>query len=85
MEIGSAVKIITNRGSHKGIVSNISENENTTVYTGYIQGLHFFEIVHVKKDNHYAGDVSWDRKTCKHLDYTASFIESFSEVEQVAH
>ena len=77
MQVGSIVSIKTEQGICKGILSRIENTEETTSYEGYIDGRHYFEIIHVKKSDHYSGEVCWDKEKSKQLKYNASFIETF--------
>lgn len=79
MNIGSEINIKTNIGQKKGIISSVVEDEKIISYNGYIDGRHGFEIIYIKKDNRYSGDVSWDQQYSKRLGYNASFIDEFSE------
>lgn len=79
MNIGSEINIKTNIGQNKGIISEIIDSEEIIIYNGYIDGRHGFEIIYIKKDDRYSGDVSWDQQYSKKLGYNASFIENFSE------
>ncbi len=79
MNIGSEINIKTNIGERKGRISNIIEQDEMTTYIGYIDGRHGFEIINIKKDNRYSGEVFWDQQYSKRLGHNASFIEEFSE------
>ena len=81
MDIGSEINIRTNLGQNKGIISDVVDFEGIITYSGYINGRHGFEIIYVKNDDRYSGDVSWDQQYSKKLGYNASFIEEFSEVK----
>lgn len=79
MQEGSVISIITNHGRDKGIITDVETTEESISYSGYIDGRHSFEIVYVKKSQHYSGSVHWDNRMAKNLSYNASFIDSFSE------
>jgi len=79
MNIGSEISIKTNLGQNKGIISDVVDYEGIIIYSGYIDGRHGFEIIYVKNEDRYSGDVNWDRQYSKKLGYNASFIEEFSE------
>lgn len=80
MEIGSKISIKTNIGQHTGIISNIVDTDGVIAYNGYIDGRHGFEIIYIKNEDRYSGDVTWDQQYSKKLGYNASFIEEFSDI-----